>query len=85
MDQSFLTTQSQQSVSFSAKCLILVGCLLFLKALSWAHCYELHPKLRHRHKNGRCSVGTFVKFVWATMGRKFLNGDISAKKEDIKL
>ena len=27
----------------------------------------------------------FVKFVWATMGRKILNDHISAKKEDIKL
>jgi len=36
--------------------------------------------------NGRCSVGTFINFVWATMGRKIiLNGDISAKKEDIEL
>ena len=50
-----------------------------------ASCYEPYPKLRHRHKNGRCSVGTFVKFVWATMGRKFLNGNISAKKENIEL
>ena len=46
---------------------------------------EPYPKLHHRCKNGRCSVGTFVKFVWATMGRKFLNGNISAKKEDIEL
>ena len=46
---------------------------------------ELYPKLRHRNKNGRCSVGTFIKFVWATMGRKFLNGNISAMKEDIEL
>ena len=45
----------------------------------------LYPKLHHRHKNGCCSVGTFVKFVWATMGRKILNGNISAKKEDIEL
>ena len=49
------------------------------------HVNELYPKLRHRCKNGRCSVGTFIKFVWATMGRKFLNGNISAKKEDIEL
>ena len=46
---------------------------------------ELYPKLFHRHKNGCCSVGTFVKFAWATMGRNFLNGNISAKKEDIEL
>ena len=36
--------------------------------------YESYPKLRHRHKNGCCSVETFVKFVWKTMGRKLLNG-----------
>ena len=47
--------------------------------------YEPYPKLRHRHKNDCCSVGTSVKFVWATMGRKFLNGNISAKKEDVEL
>ena len=38
-----------------------------------------------KNKNGHCSVGTFVKFVWATIGRKILNNDISAKKEDIEL
>jgi len=38
-----------------------------------------------QNKNGRCSVGTFIIFVWATMGRKILNSDISAKKEDIEL
>ena len=46
---------------------------------------EPYLKLRHRHKNGCYGVGKFVKFVWAAMGRKFLNGNISAKKEDIKL
>ena len=30
-------------------------------------------------------VGTLVKFAWVTMGRKILNDNISAKKEDIKL
>ena len=37
-----------------------------------------------KKKNGRGSVGTFIKFVWATTGRKILNNDISAKEEDIK-
>ena len=36
-------------------------------------------------KNGHWSVGTFVKFLWAIMGRKILNNDISAKEEDIEL
>ena len=27
----------------------------------------------------------FIKFVWATIGRKILNDDISAKEEDIEL
>jgi len=35
-----------------------------------------------KNKNGRCSVGTFLKFVWVTMGRKILNDNISAKEED---
>jgi len=38
-----------------------------------------------KNKNGHYSVGTFVKFVWATMGRKILNNDISAKEEHIEL
>ena len=38
-----------------------------------------------KNKIGCCSVGTFIKFVWATMGRKILNNDISAKEEDIEL
>ena len=37
------------------------------------------------NKNGRCSVGTFINFVWATMGRKILSIHISAKEEDIEL
>ena len=37
-----------------------------------------------KNKNGRCSVGTFIKFVWATIGRKILNDDISTKEEDIE-
>ena len=56
-----------------------------LRKRVWSRINEPYPKLRHRHKNGRCSVGTFVKFVWATMGRKILNGNISAKKENIEL
>ena len=42
-------------------------------------------RLTSKNKNGRCSVGTFVKFVWATMKTKILNNDISAKEEDIEL
>jgi len=38
-----------------------------------------------KNKNGRCSVGTFVKLVWVTMGRKILSNHISAKEEDIEL
>ena len=49
------------------------------------YCNEPYLKLHHRHKNGHCSVGTFVKFVWATMRRKFLNGNTSVKTEDIEL
>ena len=30
-------------------------------------------------------VATFINFGWATMKRKILNGDISAKKEYIEL
>ena len=37
------------------------------------------------NKNGLSSVGTSVKFVWAIMGRKILNGHISAKEKDIEL
>ena len=37
-----------------------------------------------QNKNGHCSVGTFIYFVWVTMGRKILKGDISAKEEDIE-
>ena len=32
------------------------------------------------HKNGGVSVGTFVNFVWVTIGENFLNDHISAKK-----
>ena len=38
-----------------------------------------------QNKNGRYSVGTFINFVWANMGRKFLNDHISATKGDIEL
>ena len=40
-----------------------------------------------KNKNGYCCVGTFVKFVWVTMGdygKKILNNDVSAKEENIK-
>ena len=47
---------------------------------------ELYPNyVKKIFFNGRCSVGTFVNFVWATMGRKFLSDHISAKEEDIEL
>ena len=38
-----------------------------------------------QNKNDHCSVGTFINFAWANMGRKILNGYISAKKENIEL
>jgi len=41
--------------------------------------------LIHNEVTKHFSVEEFVKFVWATMGRKILNDHISAKKEDIKL
>jgi len=36
--------------------------------------------LTPQHKNGGVSVGTFVNFVWVTIGEKFLSDHISAKK-----
>jgi len=33
-----------------------------------------------QHKNGGVSVGTFVNFVWVTIGEKILSDHISAKK-----
>jgi len=38
-----------------------------------------------QNKNDRFSVGTYINFVWMTMGRKILSDDISGKKEDIEL
>ena len=38
-----------------------------------------------QNKDGCDNWGTFVRFVWTTMGRKFLNNHILTKKEDIKL
>ena len=36
--------------------------------------------LMSQHKNGGVSVGTFVNFVWVTIGEKILSDHISAKK-----
>ena len=44
-----------------------------------------YPQWRQTDKNGRDSCGTSVKFVWATMGGKFLNDDISANIEDTEV
>ena len=46
---------------------------------------EPYLKFLHTHKTGCCSVWTVIKFVWVTMGRKFLNGHTLTKIEDIKL
>jgi len=40
---------------------------------------------QNKNENGCCSVGTFLNFVWAIMGRKNLGDHISAKEEDIEL
>ena len=36
--------------------------------------------LTSQHKNGGVIVGTFVNFVWVTIGENFLSDHISAKK-----
>ena len=36
--------------------------------------------LTSQHKNGGVSVGTFVNFIWVTIGENFLSDHISAKK-----
>ena len=36
--------------------------------------------LTSQNKNGGVNVGTFVNFVWVTIGEKFLSDHISAKK-----
>jgi len=36
--------------------------------------------LMSQHKNGGVSVGTFVNFVWVTIGENFLSDHISTKK-----
>jgi len=36
--------------------------------------------LTSQHKNGGVSVGTFVNFVWVTIGEKYLSNHISVKK-----
>jgi len=38
--------------------------------------------LTSQNQNGGVSVGTFVNFVWVTIGENFLNAHISAKEED---
>lgn len=44
---------------------------------SWKSIWAL-SEMTSQNKNGHCSVRTFV---WATMGRKFWNDHISAKKD----
>ena len=41
--------------------------------------------LTSQNKNGGVSVGTFVNFVWVTIGDFFLSDHISAKEEDKEL
>ena len=43
------------------------------------------PALTSQNKNGGVNVGTFINFVWVTIGENFLSHHISAKKEDIEL
>jgi len=38
--------------------------------------------LTSQNKNGSVSVGTFVNFVWVTIGEKFFNAHILVKEED---
>jgi len=37
--------------------------------------------LTSQNKNGGISVGTFVNFVWVTIGENFFNAHISAKED----
>ena len=41
--------------------------------------------LTSQNENGGVSVGTFVNFVWMTIGENFLRDHISAKEEDKEL
>ena len=49
----------------------------------WLLCSEWTlSALTSQNKNGGISVGTFVNFVWVTIGEIFLSDHISAKEED---
>ena len=41
--------------------------------------------LMSQHRNGDVSVGTFVNFVWVTIGENFSSDHISAKEENKEL
>ena len=45
---------------------------------------EPYPKLYHKQENGHLR-GTFVIFVWATIGQNFLSCHNSTENEDIVL